>query len=185
MRGKNLFLFLLGCVLLQATTAIVNASFDDSVQKKDLPLWAISCHPRTPRLSILGTSSEPSSHNCFTSTILSLIASQTCVLPTTYSCSLRRWSSSKKMMCDFKQSTERVGLKIHPDKTKILSNQSSNRKKEVAINSIRVEISPACESAKYLGQTITFQQQGTAEIKNRIRVAWASFHRYKQELTSK
>ena len=36
---------------------------------------------------------------------------------------------------------------------------------------------------KYLGQTMTFQQ-ATAEIKNRIR-AWASFYRYKQELTSK
>ena len=35
----------------------------------------------------------------------------------------------QKMMCDFKQSTERVGLKIHPDKTNILSNQSSNRRK--------------------------------------------------------
>ena len=59
----------------------------------------------------------------------------------------------QKMMCDFKQSTERVGLKIHPDKTKILSNQSSNRRKEVAINNMSVEILPACESAKYLGQT--------------------------------
>ena len=34
-------------------------------------------------------------------------------------------------------------------------------------------------------QTITFQQQETAEIKNRIRAAWASFYRYKQELTSR
>ena len=44
------------------------------------------------------------------------------------------------MMCDFKQSTERVGLKIHPDKTKILCNQSSNRRKEMEINNIEVEI---------------------------------------------
>ena len=32
---------------------------------------------------------------------------------------------------------------------------------------------------------ITFQQQETTEIKNRIRVAWATFYNYKQELTSK
>ena len=88
------------------------------------------------------------------------------------------------MMCDFKQSTERVELKIHPDKTKFLSNQSSNRRKEVEINNIKVEILPACERAKYLGQTITFQQQETAEIKNRIRAAWASLYRYKEQLTS-
>ena len=34
-------------------------------------------------------------------------------------------------------------------------------------------------------RNITFQQQETAEIKNRIRVAGASFHRCKQELTSR
>ena len=38
---------------------------------------------------------------------------------------------------------------------------------------------------EYLGQTITFQQQETAEIRNRIRAAWASFYRFKQKLTSK
>ena len=31
----------------------------------------------------------------------------------------------RKMMCDFKKVTEKVGLRIHPDKTKILSNQST------------------------------------------------------------
>ena len=30
----------------------------------------------------------------------------------------------RKMMCDFKKATEKVGLRIHPDKT-ILSNQGS------------------------------------------------------------
>ena len=34
-----------------------------------------------------------------------------------------------RMMCDCKTSTERVGLKIHPDKTKILSNQGIGQKK--------------------------------------------------------
>ena len=38
----------------------------------------------------------------------------------------------QKMMCDFKQ----VGLKIHPDKTKILSNQISNRRKDVTIKNV-------------------------------------------------
>ena len=32
---------------------------------------------------------------------------------------------------------------------------------------------------------VTFQQQESNEIKNRIRAAWATFHKYKQELTSK
>ena len=37
------------------------------------------------------------------------------------------------------------------------------------INNIKVEILSACESAKYLGQTITFQQKETAEVKKRRR----------------
>ena len=40
-------------------------------------------------------------------------------------------------------------------------------------------------SIKYLGQKVTFQQQETTEIKKRIRAAWATFYKYKQELTSK
>ena len=90
----------------------------------------------------------------------------------------------QKMMCDFKQSTERVRLKIHPDKTKILSNQSSNRRKEMEINNIEVEILSVCEGAKYLAQTITFPQKETSEIKHRIRAAWASVNRYEHEMTS-
>ena len=31
----------------------------------------------------------------------------------------------RNMMCEFKEATEKVGLRIHPDKTKILSNQSN------------------------------------------------------------
>ena len=45
------------------------------------------------------------------------------------------------------------------------------------INNITVEILSAYESAEYFGQTITFQQQETVEITNRIRAAWASFYR--------
>ena len=41
------------------------------------------------------------------------------------------------------------------------------------------------ESVKYLGQRISFYQQETIEIKSRIRAAWATFHKYRQELTSK
>ena len=43
----------------------------------------------------------------------------------------------QKMLCDFKESTEKVGLRIHPEKTKILSNQStlsSDTKKEMQID---------------------------------------------------
>ena len=99
-----------------------------------------------------------------------------------------QFASSKeqlqKILCDFKHSTEKVRLKIHPGKTKILSNQSSNSRKEFEIDNIKVEILTKEESTNYLGQAITFQQQETTEIKNRIRAAWVTFYKYKQELTS-
>ena len=40
----------------------------------------------------------------------------------------------QKMLCEFKRSTEKVGLRIHLGKTKILSNQSSNTRKEIEVD---------------------------------------------------
>ena len=68
------------------------------------------------------------------------------------------------MTCEFKRSTEKVGLGIHPEKTKILSNQSSDTRKEIEIDDIKVDILTRGESTKYLGQMITFYQQETTEI---------------------
>ena len=66
----------------------------------------------------------------------------------------------QKMFCDFKHRTEKVGLIIHPGKTKIRSNQSSNIRKEIEIEDIRVEILTREGSTKYLVHMITFQQAG-------------------------
>ena len=91
-------------------------------------------------------------------------------------------------MSEFTESTENVGLRIHTGKTKVLRNQSSispNSEKEVQVDDIKIDILTRSESVRYLGQQITFQQQETTEIKNRIRTAWATFHKYRQELTSK
>ena len=38
-------------------------------------------------------------------------------------------SKLRDMPQDFKRSTEKVGLEIHPDKTKILSNQDTRKQK--------------------------------------------------------
>ena len=94
----------------------------------------------------------------------------------------------RKMMCEFKKATEKVGLRIHPDETKILGNHStinSNTKRHIKVGEMSIEILTKNESVKYLGQRISFHQQETLEIKSRIRAAWATFHKYRQELTSK
>ena len=65
----------------------------------------------------------------------------------------------RKMLCEFKNVTEKVGLRIHPDKTKILSNQStinSDTKKQLEVDDMKIEILTRNESVKYLGQKISF-----------------------------
>ena len=91
----------------------------------------------------------------------------------------------QKMICDFKKNTENVGLKIHPDKTRILSNQSTNKRKKWRSATLKLRYHLRGRVRNILCKKIAFQQQETAEIKNRIRAAWASFNRYKEELTSK
>ena len=56
----------------------------------------------------------------------------------------------RDMLCDFKASTEAVGLEIHPDKTKILSNQDNVKAKEITVDNIQIEILRKGESARYL-----------------------------------
>ena len=82
------------------------------------------------------------------------------------------------MMCEFKEATKKVGLTIHPNKTKILSSESSmnqDTKKYMKVGDLDIEILTKRESVKYLGQRICFQDQETMEIKSRIRAAWATF----------
>ena len=49
-------------------------------------------------------------------------------------------SKLKDILQDFKRRIERVGLEIHPNKTKILSNQDTRRQKEVVEDNLKVEV---------------------------------------------
>ena len=91
----------------------------------------------------------------------------------------------RDLLCDFKASTEEVGLGIHPDKTKILSDQDNVKEKENSVDDIKIEILRKRDSARYLGQEVTSEDQETEEVKNRLKAAWAAFHKYRQELTSR
>ena len=74
----------------------------------------------------------------------------------------------QKMIYEFKESTEKVGLRIHPGKTKVLINQSSispDSKKEMQIAVVKIEILTRSESVRYFGQLVAFQHQETTEIK--------------------
>ena len=79
-----------------------------------------------------------------------------------FSTSLEKLS---EMLCEFNASTEAVGLGIHPGKTKILSNQDKVKVNEISVDNIKTEVLKEGDSARYLGQKITFEEQETEEIK--------------------
>ena len=87
-----------------------------------------------------------------------------CLANMTFADDVLLYASSKEqlqnMFCDFKRSTEKVGLRIHAGKTKILSNQSSNIRKEIEIDNIKVEILTREESTKHLGPDDNFSAAG-------------------------
>jgi hypothetical protein len=50
---------------------------------------------------------------------------------------------------------------------------------------MRIEILPRTSEVKYLGRQITFENAQRAELKNRLRGAWAKFMEHKDELTKR
>ena len=49
-------------------------------------------------------------------------------------------SKLREMSCEFNWSTEKVGLEIHPSKTKIHSNQDARKQKEITVDNIKIEV---------------------------------------------
>ena len=94
----------------------------------------------------------------------------------------------RKMMCEFKKATEKSGTQDSPRQDEDSQQPKFHQfehKKHIEVGEMSIEILTRNESVKYLGQRISFYQQETTEIKSRIRAAWATFHKYRQELTSK
>ena len=92
-------------------------------------------------------------------------------------------------MCEFKKATEKSGTQDSPrqdeDSQQPEHPPSIRTQKHIEVGEMSIEILTRNESVKLLGQRISFHQQETLEIKSRIRAAWATFHKYRQELTSK
>ena len=80
------------------------------------------------------------------------------------------------------------GLELHPDKTVIMSNLSHRRGrqavKNVTVGGKQVTVLPYHEHTKYLGRKLTFDDQHTTEIRNRMTAAWRKFNALRNELTN-
>jgi len=93
------------------------------------------------------------------------------------------------MLTDLHNIASQVGLQLHPDKTKILTNatkktgRGKNDSMEVA--DMKVTILPLDGCVKYLGRNICMENSQEVELHNRIRAGWAKFMANRSELTSK
>ena len=93
------------------------------------------------------------------------------------------------MISDLSTEAGRVGLQLHPDKTKILHNSYTMGRacqrapSSVQIQNMRIEVLPTHETTKYLGKKVTFSEPHRTELESRLSQAWRKFHKLKQELT--
>eukprot|EP00973_Karenia_brevis_P046646 6471381-Karenia_brevis.AAC.1 len=74
------------------------------------------------------------------------------------------------MLTDFKHTAKQVGLELHPDKTKIMTNATRHtgrpKQKHVVIDDAKLEILARGQPTKYLGRLITFEKAQETEIDN-------------------
>ena len=87
-------------------------------------------------------------------------------------------------MCDLIEAVRRVGLEIHADKTKVMTNFGSEAA-SLDIPGHRVQILRQNESTMYLGRLLNLAAFHDVEIENRIERGWKKFFSNRQELCSK
>lgn len=93
----------------------------------------------------------------------------------------------KKMLEDIMTECEKVGLSLHPEKTKIMHNGRGYGSKVTLakIKDVEIEILNEKQSTMYLGRLLALEDSHDVEVSHRIRRAWTKFGLYKSELTEK
>ena len=83
------------------------------------------------------------------------------------------------MLSDVHETAGAVGLCLHPEKTKILTNVTKSRgrgsQKEAVVKGFHIEILPSDKTVKYLGKMLGPKAATEPEIDHRIRQAWKAF----------
>ena len=93
----------------------------------------------------------------------------------------------KQMLADMVEECAKVGLSLHPEKTKILHNDMGyGRHVKVAkVADMSIEVLGAAGTTMYLGRLLSLTETHEAELQHRIRKAWAKFGAFKEELINK
>lgn len=93
-----------------------------------------------------------------------------------------------RMLKELMEAVNRVGLVMHPGKTKILTNvgyEHWHGSEFVMVNDDKVEILKPEASTMYLGWALCFEATQDVELENRINKGWAKFMIWKNELCCK
>ena len=93
----------------------------------------------------------------------------------------------RKMIADVSDEAAKVGLMLHPDKTKILHTNigHGSRVKATNVKGMAIEVLPPGTSAMYLGKALSLTDAHQLELSHRIKKGWAKFGMMKSELTDK
>ncbi|KAI5739732.1 hypothetical protein M8J77_022721 [Diaphorina citri] len=84
------------------------------------------------------------------------------------------------MLKQISGASNKIGLEVHPHKTQWMKNKYCRTEYTIHLNNTVIE---KVDSYKYLGQTITMNNDLTTEIRNRKRAAWIGFNKIKDVLT--
>ena len=90
----------------------------------------------------------------------------------------------KQMLADIETEAGRVGLRLHPGKTKILHNGIGygTNARTAKCGTMNIEILDKDGHATYLGRAVRLTAMEDEEIKSRIAKAWAKYGVFRQEL---
>eukprot|EP00973_Karenia_brevis_P032310 4452922-Karenia_brevis.AAC.1 len=92
------------------------------------------------------------------------------------------------MIRDLTTTVAQIGLEIHPDRSKILTNARPHAKstdEHLIVDNMSIQILPHTASVKYLGKLLTFWNPQQTELDNRVSAAWRKFGCFKRELLHK
>ena len=93
----------------------------------------------------------------------------------------------KQMLADVAREGARVGLQLHPAKTKIQHNDIGygSRARKTKVADMEIEVLDPSAHAMYLGRALSLTDTHDAELRHRIRKAWSKFGTFRGELTDR
>ena len=91
------------------------------------------------------------------------------------------------MIADIQVEAAKIGLELHPSKTKILHNNIGygSRVRSGKIQGMNIEVLGPTESTLYLGKALSLTTVHETELAHRLRKGWAKFGMNKQMLLDK